>query len=157
MNRIFGSVQVGRKNIVFGMGLFLVMGVLIGAPLSVDLFGGSMLTADQYQAWKILHAYGIFLAFVNFFFGYCVDSLGVSRRHQEIASWAFIAAGFVGALGRSALELLSATGGVWSYAISLTETLGFLIGTFIFIRAKLVEKPVVAAEYTLGQAAQENF
>jgi hypothetical protein len=140
MNKIFGSVQVGRKNIVFGIALFLFLGVVIGVPLTVDLFGGAILTDSQHQAWKILHAYGVFLAFINFFIGYCVDRLSVSKRQKEIASWAFIVAGLVGALGRSALVLLSATGGVWSYAISLIETLGFVIGTFIFIRAQFVEQ-----------------
>lgn len=149
MNKIFGSAQVGRKNIVFGMALFLIMGAVVGVPLTVDLFGGTLLTDNQYQAWKILHAYGVFLAFVNFFFGYCVDRLSVSQRQLELASWAFIVAGFVGALGRSALMLLSATGGVWSYAISLIETLGFVTGTFIFMRAQLVEKRVAAVKTTL--------
>jgi hypothetical protein len=154
MNRIFGSVQVGRKNIVFGMALFLVLGVVIGVPLTVDLMGGSMLTDSQYQAWKVLHAYGVFLAFVNFFFGYCVDRLNVSKLQQEIASWAFIVAGIVGALGRSALVLLSASGGLWSYAISLIETLGFVVGTFIFIRSQLVEKRDAPIESPLSQVVQ---
>jgi hypothetical protein len=80
MNKIFAGVDVGKKNIVFGMVLFLVLGVVIGVPLTVDLFGGSMLTESQYQTWKVLHAYGVFLAFINFFFGYCVDRQNLTRR-----------------------------------------------------------------------------
>jgi len=52
--------------------LFLVLGVVLGFP-DRDLFGGSMLTESQYQTWKVLHAYGVFTAFVNFFFGFLVD------------------------------------------------------------------------------------
>ena len=36
MNRFFVGVDVGRKNIVFGVVLFLVLGVVVGVPLTVD-------------------------------------------------------------------------------------------------------------------------
>ncbi len=139
MNRIFAGVDTGRKNIVFGMALFLVLGVAVGAPLTVDLFGGSMLTGSQYQTWKVLHAYGVFLAFVNFFFGFLVDRLGISKQQKEIASWSFVVAGLVGGIGRPILFLLSSTGGIASYAISLIETVGFVLGSFIFVRSKMKE------------------
>ena len=57
MNKIFAGVDVGRKNIVFGVVLFLVLGVVVGVPLTVDLFGGSMLTESQYQTWKVQPAW----------------------------------------------------------------------------------------------------
>ena len=86
MNRIFADTEVGRKNVGFGIALFLILGVMIGIPLTVDLMGGSLLTAAQYQAWKVLHGYGIFLAFVNFFFGYSIDRFNLTRRQKEIAN-----------------------------------------------------------------------
>ena len=140
MNRIFAGVDVGRKNIGFGIVLFLILGVLVGIPLTVDLFGGSMLTGAQYQTWKVLHAYGVFLAFVNFFFGYCIDRLNLTRQQKEIASWSFVIAGLFGGLGRSILFLWPVLGVFGSYTISLIETLGFVIGTFIFVLGQIKER-----------------
>jgi hypothetical protein len=137
MNRIFAGVDVGRKNIVFGVVLFLVLGVVVGVPLTLDLLGGSMLTADQYQTWKVLHAYAVFTAFVNFFFGFLVDRLNLGRRQLEIASWSFIIAGLVGGFGRPLLFLLSVPGSIGGYAISLIETLGFVLGTYLFVRGQM--------------------
>ena len=142
MNKIFAGVNVGRKNILFGIALFLILGVVIGAPLTVDLFGGSLFTEAQYQAWKVLHAYGVFLAFVNFFFGYLIDRLSISMQQKEIASWSFVVAGLVGGIGRPALFLMSALGGWGSYSISLIETAGFIVGTFLFLRGRVKEHSV---------------
>ncbi len=139
MNRIFANTDVGRKNILFGMALFLILGVMVGIPLTVDLLGGSMLTAAQYQSWKVLHGYGVFLAFVNFFFGYCIDRLNQTRPQKEISSWLFVIAGLFGGIGRSVLFLLSLQSGFGSYAISLIETAGFVLGTFIFVRGQIRE------------------
>jgi hypothetical protein len=140
MNNFFAGVDVGRKNIVFGVVLFLGLGIVAGVPLTVDLFGGSMLTESQYQTWKILHAYGVFTAFVNFFFGFLVDRMSLDRRQLEIASWSFLVAGLVGGFGRPVLFLLSVPGPVGSYVISLIETVGFVVGTFIFVRSRLQEQ-----------------
>jgi len=140
MNRFFAGTDVGRKNIVFGVVLFLVLGVVVGVPLTVDLFGGSMLTESQYQTWKVLHAYGVFLAFVNFFFGFLVDRMSLDRRQLEIASWSFLIAGLFGGFGRPVLFLLSVPGSIGSYAISLIETVGFVTGTFIFLRSRMQER-----------------
>jgi hypothetical protein len=142
MNKIFADADVGRKNILFGMALFLMLGVLVGIPLTVDFLGGSMLTAAQYQTWKVIHGYGVFLAFVNFFFGYCIDRLDLTRRQKEISSWSFIIAGLSGGIGRSALFLLSILGGFGGYAASLVEAVGFVIGTFVFVRGLVIERPV---------------
>jgi hypothetical protein len=141
MNRIFAGVEVGRKNIGFGIVLFLVLGVVAGIPLTVDLFGGSMMSDAQYQAWKVLHAYGVFLAFVNFFFGYGIDRLNLTRQQKEIASWSFLAAGLFGGFGRSIVLLSPGLGAFVSYAISLIETLGFVIGTFLFVLGQMKEQP----------------
>jgi hypothetical protein len=140
MNRIFASAEVGRKNILFGMALFLILGVVVGIPLTVDLLGGSLLTAAQYQTWKVIHGYGVFLAFVNFFFGYCIDRLNLTRKQKEISSWSFLIAGLVGGIGRSVLFLLSIQGGLGSYTVSLIETMGFVLGTFIFVRGQIKER-----------------
>ena len=150
MNGIYADV--GRKNIGFGVALFLILGVVVGIPLNVDFLGGSMLTEAQYQTWKVIHGYGVFLAFVNFFFGYCIDRLNLTRRQKEISSWSFLIAGLFGGIGRSVLVLLSIQGGFGSYAVSLIETVGFVLGTFIFMRglvsgcpAQRIEQPSPAA------------
>lgn len=140
MNRLFAGVDVGRKNIWLGLVLFLILGVVAGIPLTVDMMGGSMLTDAQYQSWKVLHAYGVFTAFVNFFFGYCIDRLNLPRGQKEIAAWSFWVAGLVGGFGRGLLLLLAVPGVVGGYAISLIETVGFVVGTFFFVRGVLKEQ-----------------
>jgi hypothetical protein len=140
MNRIFAGVDVGRKNIWFGLALFLILGVGVGIPLTIDFLGGSLFTSDQYQAWKVVHAYGIFQAFINYFFGLCIDRLNLTRAHKEIASWSFLAAGLIGGFGRSILILLSALGQFGIY-LSLIETVLFVLGTFIFVRGQLKGQP----------------
>ena len=142
MNKIFAGIDVGRKNIVFGVVLFLVLGVVAGIPLTVVLFGGSILTESQYQTWKVLHAYGVFTALVNFFFGYLIDRLSISEQQKEIASWSFVIAGLVGGIGRPVLFLLSSPGGIARYAVSLIETVGVVLGTFIFVRGQMKERSV---------------
>lgn len=141
MNSIYADADAGRKNIAFGIGLFLILGVVVGIPLTVDFLGGSMLTAAHYQTWKVVHGYGVFLAFVNFFFGYCIDRLSLTRRQKEIASWSFLIAGLVGGVGRSVLVLLSIQGGLGGYAASLIETLCFVLGTLIFVRGLVSGRP----------------
>jgi hypothetical protein len=133
MKNFFAGLEVGRKNIIFGVVLFLLLGVVAGIPLSANLFRGSMLGADQYQTWKVLHAYGVFTAFVNFFFGFCIDRQNLTRGQKEIASWSFLAAGIFGGIGRPLLHLLSVEGGVGSYTIDFIETAGFVLGTFFFL------------------------
>ena len=54
----------------------------VGVPLTVDFLGGSMLTGEQYPLWKVVHGYGVFLSFINFFFGLCVDRLSLSRQQD---------------------------------------------------------------------------
>src|SRR4030042_2323943 len=154
MNRIFAGVDVGRKNIVFGMALFLALGVAVGALLTVDLFGGSMLTESQYQTWKVMHGYGVFLAFVNFFFGYLIDRLSISEQQKEIASWSLVVAGLVGGVGRPVLFLLSSPGGIASYAVSLVETVGFVLGTFIFVRVQMNERHAQPPKETAPPASE---
>jgi hypothetical protein len=140
MKNFFVGIDVGRKNIIFGVVLFLILGVMVGVPLTVDLFGGSMLTESQYQTWKILHAYGVFTAFINFFFGFLVDRMSLSRRQLEIASWSFLVAGLVGGLGRPVLFLLSVPGPISSYVISFIETVGFVVGTYLFVHSRMQER-----------------
>jgi hypothetical protein len=140
MNKIFAGTDIGRKNILFGVALFLILGVAAGIPLTVDFLGGSMLSAVQYQAWKVIHGYGVFLAFVNFFFGYCIDRLNMSRWEKEISSWSFVIAGLSGGIGRSALLLFAVQAAAGGYTASLIETLGFVLGTIIFVRGQIMER-----------------
>lgn len=140
MNKIFADAKVGRKNIVFGIALFLIMGVLVGIPLTIDMFGGSLLTSDQYQAWKVVHGYSVFLSFINFFFGLCIDRLSLTERQKEIASWSFLLAGVVGGLGRMTLVLLSALG-AYGRVASLFESAFFAVGTLIFISGQMKARP----------------
>ena len=69
MASLYGNAEVGRKNIAFGIALFVVMGIVVGIPLTINFFGGSVLTAEQYQTWKVVHGYAVFLGFINYFFG----------------------------------------------------------------------------------------
>jgi hypothetical protein len=114
---------------------------VVGIPLTVDLFRGSTQTESQYQTWKVLHGYAVFVAFVNFFFGYCIDQQNLTRRQMEIASWSFLVAGVAGGFGRPVLFLLSMDGGVGSYLVSLIETAGFALGTFVFVYGLTKERP----------------
>ena len=143
MNGIYADV--GRKNIGFGVALFLILGVVVGIPLNVDFLGGSMLTEAQYQTWKVIHGYGVFLAFVNFFFGYCVDRLNLTRRQKEISSWSFVIAGLFGGIGRPVLVLLPILEGYGNY-INLVETVGFIVGTIIFVRGQVKVRPAQRLE-----------
>jgi len=135
MNRIYSGAEVGRKNILFGVALFLILGVVVGIPLTINMFGGSVLTSDQYQAWKVVHAYGVFLAFINYFFGLCIDRLNLAKGQKEISSWSFLAAGFIGGFGRMVLLLLSSPKNSF-LVVSLVETALFILGTIIFVRGQ---------------------
>ena len=132
MNKMFAGVQVGKKNVIFGIGLFILLAIGFGVPLTINFFGGSVLTRDQYQIWKVVHGYGIFLGFINYFFGLTVDRLGLSRQQKELTSWAFLAAGLFGGLGRMILVLLSAMSQFGLY-LSLGEVVFTVLGTIIFL------------------------
>jgi hypothetical protein len=99
-----------------------------------------MLTESQYQTWKVLHAYGVFTAFVNFFFGYCIDRQNLTIRQKEIASWSFLVAGLAGGIGRPVLFLLSVPGSIGSYTIDLIETVGFVVGTYLFVHSRMQKR-----------------
>lgn len=136
MNAILAGVHVGAKNIRFGIVLFLLLGVLAGIPLTIDFLGGSLLTGDQYLAWKVVHGYSVFLAFINCFLGLAIDRLEMSRGQKELVSWSFLAAGAIGGLGRASLLLLSALDR-FGQAASLFETVLFVLGSFVMVRGLL--------------------
>ena len=139
MNRIFTGVDVGRKNIIFGIALFLLLGVLVGTPLTIDLFGGSLLASDQYQTWKVVHGYGVFLSFINYFFGLVIDRLELTKQQKEISSWSFLIAGLFGGVIRMILVLASALNEFGIYA-SLGESVCFVLGTLVFVRGQIKRK-----------------
>ncbi len=136
MNKILAGVDVGRKNIWFGIALFLLLGVVVGTPLTIDMFGGSLLTGDQYQAWKVVHGYSVFLAFINYFLGLAIDRFQMPRGQKEIVSWSFLAAGLIGGLGRPVLILLSSLS-QFGRAASLVETVLFVLGTLVLVRGQM--------------------
>jgi hypothetical protein len=143
MDRIYANTVVGKKNIGFGIGLFLILGIVVGVPLTIDMFGGSILSQDQYQTWKVVHGYGVFLAFINYFFGLCIDRLNLEKAQKEISSWSFLVAGIIGGLVRMVLVLTSSLNEYGIYA-SLGESACFIIGTLIFVRGQLNERTVAA-------------
>lgn len=147
MKMLFANADVGRKNILFGIALFLILGVVVGIPLTIDFFGGSILTLEQYQTWKVVHGYGVFLSFINYFFGLLIDRLEMTRQQKEIASWSFLIAGLIGGVIRMILVLASALNEFGIYA-SLGETVCFVLGTIIFVRGQVKEKPGTLLEQT---------
>ena len=140
MAKIFADVYVGRKNIVLGITLFLVLGVGMGIPLTINFFGGSILTLEQYQAWKVVHGYGIFLAFINYFFGLIIDRLDLTRQQKEISSWSFFIAGLLGGVARMILVLMSALSDFGIY-VSLGETAMITLGTIVFLLGQMRGRP----------------
>lgn len=136
MNRFFANTDVGKKNILFGITLFMILGVIVGIPLTINFFGGSVLTNAQYQTWKVVHGYGIFLGFINYFFGLLIDRLDLTKQQKEISSWSILVAGLFGGLARMILVLLSALGEYGIYA-SLGEVVFIALGTLIFLQGQV--------------------
>jgi hypothetical protein len=139
MKPLFANVDVGRKNMVFGVVLFLLLGVVVGIPLTIDFLGGSLLASDQYQIWKVVHGYAVFLSFINYFLGTTLDRLDMPKLHKEIVSWSFLLAGVVGGVVRMILVLMSSLSVYGRYA-SLLETMLFVLGIFVFVRGQIQEK-----------------
>ncbi len=136
MNNMLADVVIGRKNVITGIVIFLIMGVAIGVPLTIDFMGGSLLTGDQYQSWKVVHGYSVFLAFINLFLGLGIDRFNLSRGQKQVVSWSFLVAGVVGGLGRMTLVLLAALESFGRIA-SLIETVLFVLGTiYLIVRQK---------------------
>jgi hypothetical protein len=136
MGRFFGDAQIGRKNMMLGVALFLALGVVVGIPLTVNFLGGSMLTSDQYGTWKVIHGYGIFLALINYFFGLTIDRLQLTRQQKQVSSWSFAIAGLIGGAGRPILMLLSALA-QFGIFISLGETVFITLGTAVFLLGQM--------------------
>ena len=128
---IFADADVGRKNVGLGIALFLVLGVGVGIPLTIDFLGGSTL-GDQYQTWKVVHGYGVFLSFINYFFGLTIDRWNLRRQQKQLASWSFLIAGLIGGIARPALVVLSTLDTLGIYA-SLGETVFITLGTIVFV------------------------
>lgn len=132
MNTLRSEMRVGRKNILFGAFLFLLFAVCMGIPLTINLFGGSALSAEQYELWKVVHAYGLFLGVINVFLGTSINNLQLSRGQKELLSWSFIIAALFGAIVRMALVLL-AVYDTWHLVPSFGEAVFFSIGLALFV------------------------
>lgn len=132
MNNLFLDTRIGKKNIIFGVFLFLLFALVIGIPLTLNFFGVRVLTDEQYEIWKVVHGYGIFLAVINCFLGTAVDDLRISHGQKEVVSWSFIVAGVFGALVRMALVLLGLLE-EWHLLASLGEVVFFSIGLALFV------------------------
>lgn len=132
MKHMFDGIRIGRKNIYLGMGLFILLGILIGIPLTLNFFGIRVMSDEQYALWKVVHGYGIFLGFINYFFGLLIDTSALTSQQKEIASWSFLLAGVFGGLIRSVLVLFS---GLETYGLltSLGEVVFITIGTLLFL------------------------
>ena len=96
MDKMFAGIEVGKKNVAFGVGLFILLGIGFGIPLTIDFFGGSILSPIQYQTWKVVHGYGIFLGFINYFVALSIDRLRLTHGQKELSSWSFLIAGLFG-------------------------------------------------------------
>jgi hypothetical protein len=132
MVSVYGNAEVGRKNIALGIALFAGLGVVAGIPLTINFFGGSVLTPEQYLTWKVVHAYGVFLGFINYFYGLLIDRLILTRRQKELSSWCFVLAGVVGGFGRMTLTLLGSLDQFGVFA-SLGEVVFVVVGTAVFV------------------------
>lgn len=132
MKHMFDEIRIGRKNIYLGMGLFILLGILIGIPLTLNFFGIRVMSDEQYALWKVVHGYGIFLGFINYFFGLLIDTSALTSQQKEIASWSFLLAGVFGGLIRSVLVLFT---GLETYGLltSLGEVVFITIGTLLFL------------------------
>lgn len=137
--RNFLDAEVGRKNVLAGVALFLVFGIGIGIPLTIDFLGGSTL-GDQYQTWKIVHAYGLFLGIINYFFGLNIDRLNLTRLEKQISSWAFLVTALFGGVMRMILVFLGGFGSFGIYA-SLGESVFITLGTAVFLIGQFRSKP----------------
>jgi hypothetical protein len=144
MDKMFAGVIIGRKNIVTGIGLFILLGFGFGIPLTINFFGGSLLTQDQYQVWKVVHGYGVFLGFINYFFGMSIDRLRLTDGQKELSSWAFLIAAVFGGVFRMILAILSASNEFYLFA-SLGETIFISLGTLIFL---LGQSQLLKVEHT---------
>jgi hypothetical protein len=136
VSRIYGSAEVGKKNIAIGIALLAVMGIVAGIPLTINFFGGSALTSEQYLTWKVVHGYAVFLGFINYFYGLLIDRVNLTKRQKELSSWCFVLAGVVGGFGRMALVLLGALGHFGVFA-SLGEVALFVVGTAVFVSGQV--------------------
>jgi hypothetical protein len=132
MDRILEGIRVGRKNIYFGVGLFVLLGILLGIPLTLNFFGLRVISEEQYAIWKVVHGYGIFLGFINYFFGLLIDKTPLTSQQKEISSWSFLLAGVFGGLVRGILVLLSSLE-AYGLLASLGEVAFITIGILLFL------------------------
>jgi len=90
------------------------------------------MSTETFQTWKVIHGYGIFLGFINYFMGLKQDELSLSKQQKEISGWFFILAGVFGGFIRMTLAMFNILSEFGLYA-SLGDAVFITIGTFIFI------------------------
>jgi hypothetical protein len=83
-----------------------------------------------------VHGYGVFLSFINYFFGLVIDRLNLPRQQKELSSWSMLGAGLVGGVGRMTLLLLSALA-EFGVVASLGEVVLIVLATGVFLRGQL--------------------
>lgn len=132
MSTTVPGTDSGRRNVAVGILLFAVCGVVAGIPLTINLLGGSVLTDTEYAQWKVLHGYGVFLGFINYFVGVALDRLRFTPTQARLISWSFVLAGLLGGIGRMVLALLSALA-QYGRLLSFGETLFISVGTIVFV------------------------
>ena len=140
---VFADANVGRKNIVFGIALFLIAGIGLGIPLTIDFLGGSTL-GDLYQPWKVVHGYAIFLSFINYFVGLSLDRWNLTPAQKQIVSWSFLVTGLIGGVTRMILVGFGALDALGIYA-SLGESAFITLGTAVFVLGQWRSKRYPAA------------
>ena len=69
MSNLLLDAPVAKRNILVGAFLFLISAVVIGVPLTLTFFGVPVLSAEQYELWKVVHGYGISLGGLVFCLG----------------------------------------------------------------------------------------
>lgn len=114
---------IGRKNAVFGAALFSFWALFY---VVLWLSGISLDSLNSRATLKTVHAYGLFLGTINYFFGFLINNLKNSNRNKQIASYSFILAGVLTGL----IKATKFSG------IAFTGDIFFALGLLIFIKGK---------------------
>lgn len=126
------DVYFGKRNVYFGIFVFLIAAFVIGTPLTLNFLGLDVMSDEQYRIWKVVHGYSIFLGVINYFFGLVIDRLRVTNQLKNLASLSFIIAATFGSFGRIVLVLVAAYDSLGIF-VSFGETIFFVVGLAVFL------------------------